>query len=384
MVLNREPFFEFLSCGSMASEDIDLVRSLSSHVDDDAFEKEVLRYVLRDRSRDEFMEDVIRSIRYVLEDNYYDREAYDDKELLEGMVFYVKDDFQYIDLLFSLGKDGLAIREMNLLADAITFAQTERSCKKYGRFLKGMEIDLREHIDSGDPKKWFDHSRISRSSIASLSDGCCSYDTDDDLPHSSQTMVASCGPYDTYHEEDIPYEVEAIAEDLMQYLPPEMLDEILDCLIYEDYDELRTLIRGVVLEDFNYEYRIIPAFFSAMIALFDHLFDNGFCDDVEIQKYLTDNVPIVTEYLRSELTRELTLIPLMEALDMHNDVVRFLSGLTKQIDTDIREHRFMYDYFAKGMSSLSKTMHRAISKRDPTVWMDGSLLKDLRKRYEYL
>jgi hypothetical protein len=92
----------------------------------------------------------------------------------------------------------------------------------------------------------------------------------------------------------------------------------------------------------------------------------------------------VTEYLRSELTRELTLIPLMEALDMHNDVIRFLSGLTKQIDTDIREHRFMYDYFAKGMSALSKTMHRSISKRDPTSWMDESILKNLRKRYEYL
>ena len=151
MVLNREPFFEFLSCGSMVSEDIDLVRSLSSHVDDDAFEKEVLRYVLRDRSRDEFMEDVIHSIRYVLEDNYYDREAYDDKELLKGMVFYVKDDFQYIDLLFSLGKDDLAIREMNLLADAITFAQTERSCKKYGRFLKGA---LPRMSNSGPPRRY--------------------------------------------------------------------------------------------------------------------------------------------------------------------------------------------------------------------------------------
>jgi hypothetical protein len=368
----------------MVSEDIDLVRSLSSHVDDDAFEKEVLRYVLHDRSRDEFMEDVIHSIRYVLEDNYDDCEVYDDKGLLEWMVFYVKDDFQYIDLLFSLGKDDLAIREMNLLADAITFAQTERSCKKYGRFLKGMEIDLREHMDSGDPKKWFDHSHISRSSIASLSDGCCSHDTDGDLPHSAQTMVASCGPYDTYHEEDIPYEVEAIAKDLIQYLPSEMLDEILDCIIYEDYDELRKLIREGVIEDSIYEYRIKSVFFNAMSALFDHLLDNGFSDDVEVQKYLTDNVPIVTEHLRSELTRELTLIPLMEALDMHNDVVRFLSRLTKQIDTDIREHRFMYDYFAKGMSALSKTMHRSISKRDPTSWMDESILKNLRKRYEYL
>ena len=384
MVLNRDPFFEFLSCGSMVSEDIDLVRSLSRHVDDDVFEKEVLRYVLRDRSRDEFMEDVIHSIRYVLEDNYYGREAHDDKELLEWMVFYVKDDFQYIDLLFSLGKDDLAIREMNLLADAITFAQTERSCKKYGRFLKGMEIDLREHMDSGDPKKWFDHSRISRSSIASLSDGCCSYDADDDLPHSSQTMVASCGPYDTYHEEDIPYEVEAIAEDLIQYLPSDMLDEILDCIINEDYDELRKLIREGVIEDSIYEYRIKSVFFNAMSALFDHLLDNGFSDDVEVQKYLTDNVPIVTEYLRSEFSKGFTLIPLMEALDMHNDAVRFLSGLTKHIDADIRGHRFMYDHFAKGMSALSKTMHKSISKRDPTSWMDENILKNLRKRYEYL
>ena len=62
------------------------------------------------------------------------------------MLFCVKEDYQYIDLLFLLGKGELAIREMNLLADAVKFAQIYESCMNYGRFFKGIEADLREHI----------------------------------------------------------------------------------------------------------------------------------------------------------------------------------------------------------------------------------------------
>ena len=66
-----------------------------------------------------------------------------------------------------------------------------------------------------------------------------------------------------------------------------------------------------------------------------------------------------------EFSKAFVLIPLMEFLVMHNDAVRFLRGLVKSIDVDIRERRFLYDFFNKGMLFLSKTMHRSISKHDP-------------------
>ncbi|MBR7124410.1 MAG: hypothetical protein IKC93_06060 [Candidatus Methanomethylophilaceae archaeon] len=155
--MNREAFFVYLADDSMHESHLRLLRNISEHVDDETLSAEILKYLKDEHgSIDDCADKIENTFEFLSEITYH--YGNDDKErMARNFLNAAKEEFAHIQQTFIQGFEEEATEMMRDVADAMFIIQTLPNYEYNTEFLRDMEDQIRELIQSGRAESWFDY-----------------------------------------------------------------------------------------------------------------------------------------------------------------------------------------------------------------------------------
>ena len=155
--MNREAFFDYLADDSMHESHLRLLRNISEHVDDETLSAEILKYLKDEHgSIDDCADKIENTFEFLSEITYH--YGNDDKErMARNFLNAAKEEFAHIQQTFIQGFEEEATEMMRDVADAMFIIQTLPNYEYNTEFLRDMEDQIRELIQSGRAESWFDY-----------------------------------------------------------------------------------------------------------------------------------------------------------------------------------------------------------------------------------
>ena len=155
--MNREAFFDYLADDPMHESHLRLLRNISEHVDDDTLSKDILEYLKGEHgSIDDCADRIENTFEFLSEIIYH--YGNDDKErMARNFLNAAKEEFAHIQQTFIQGFEEEATGMMKDIADAMFIIQCNPNYGYNTEFLRDMEDQIRELIQSGRAESWFDY-----------------------------------------------------------------------------------------------------------------------------------------------------------------------------------------------------------------------------------
>lgn len=155
--MDRDAFFEYLAEDPMQELYLKLLRNISEHVDDDKLSKDVLEFLKDEHgSIDDCADRIENTFEFLSEITYH--YGNDDKErMTRNFLNAAKEEFAHIQQTFIQGFKDEATEMMKDVADAMFIIQCNPNYGYNTEFLRDMEDQIREMIQSGKAESWFDY-----------------------------------------------------------------------------------------------------------------------------------------------------------------------------------------------------------------------------------
>ena len=155
--MDRDAFFDYLAEDPMQEPYLKLLRNISEHVDDNMLSKDVLEFLKDEHgSIDDCADRIENTFEFLSEITYH--YGNDDKErMARNFLNAAKEEFAHIQQTFIQGFKDEATEMMRDVADAMFIIQCNPNYDYNTEFLRDMEDQIRELIQSGRAESWFDY-----------------------------------------------------------------------------------------------------------------------------------------------------------------------------------------------------------------------------------
>ena len=155
--MNRGAFFEYLAEDPMHESHLRLLRNISEHVDDDTLSKDILEYLKGEHGSIDDCADRIENTFEFLSEITYHYGNEDKERMARNFLNAAKEEFAHIQQTFVQGFRDEATVMMRDVADAMFIIQCNPNYGYNTEFLRDMEDQIRELIQSGKAESWFDY-----------------------------------------------------------------------------------------------------------------------------------------------------------------------------------------------------------------------------------